>query len=132
MPQIEWEVSFSIGDETIDKQHQKWIALYNKVDKMLLESNPTEFAEMKVEALEEMKQYALYHFSYEENFMKKINYPDLPRHWRLHKDFDYKVFELIRQIESGGILLHSELLTVMRDWLIEHILKEDMKIRQFQ
>lgn len=132
MPQIEWEVSFSIGDETIDKQHQKWIALYNKVDKILLESNPTEFAKMKVEALEDMKQYALYHFSYEENFMKKINYPDLPRHWRLHKDFDYKVFELIRQIESGGMLLNSEILTVIRDWLIEHILTEDMKIRQFQ
>lgn len=132
MPQIHWDESFSIGNETIDTQHKKWIDLYNKVDKILLESSPTEFAKIKVEALEEMKQYAIYHFLYEENFMKKIDYPDLPRHWRLHKDFDYKVFECIRKIEDDEIVLNSEIITVIRDWLVNHILTEDKKIQQYQ
>lgn len=64
--------------------------------------------------------------------MKKIAYPYLPKHWRLHKDFDYKVFESIRQIESGGIVLNSEIMTVIKDWLVNHILREDKKIQHYQ
>ncbi len=132
MPQIHWDESFSIGNEDLDNQHKKWIALYNKVDKIMSESSSTEFSKLKFETLQEMKEYATYHFRYEENFMKEIDFPELPKHWRLHKDFDYKVFDYIRQIECNEIVLNSDILAFIRDWLVSHILKEDMKIRQYQ
>jgi hemerythrin len=132
MAQIEWDNTFSIGNDTIDKQHRKWIQLYNDVDKVLQETDPGVFSRTKAEVLKDMQEYAHYHFRFEENYMKDIHFPELAQHWRLHKDFDYNLFKYIRKLETGGIILHSEILTVAREWLINHILHEDMKIRKFQ
>jgi hemerythrin-like metal-binding protein len=96
-----------------------------------METSPTEIAKTKVEALQAMQEYGIYHFRSEENFMKSIGYPDLPHHWRLHKDFDYKVFHYIREIETGEVVKNTEIIAFLREWLIDHVMKEDMKIRQF-
>lgn len=132
MPPIEWDESFSIGNETIDSQHKRWIELYNELDRVMMDSIPTDLVRLKINALQIMQEYTGYHFRYEENFMKKIGYPELASHWRQHKNFDYKVFEYLRHIEKGGIVLNTEIIKVIRDWLIHHILHEDMKIRSFQ
>ncbi len=132
MAQIEWDSTFSTGNDTIDKQHRKWIQLYNDVDHVLHKTDPADSARIKIEALKAMQDYALYHFRFEENYMKEIHYPELAQHWRLHKDFDYRIFEYIRQLEIGGVILNSEILTVTRKWLIDHILTEDMKILKYQ
>jgi hemerythrin len=132
MAQIEWETSFSIGNDTIDMQHRKWIQLYNDLDGVLQETDPAKSTRIKVEALKAMQEYAHYHFRFEENYMKDIRYPEQAQHWRMHKDFDYKLFEYIRQMETGGIVLNSEILAITREWLIGHILTEDIKIERFQ
>ena len=131
MPPIHWQQSMAIDHGTIDKQHQRWIKLYNDLDKLLLEATPSLHGRIKIDALQAMQEYALYHFRYEENYMKSIGYPEVTLHWRLHKDFNYKIFEYIRRIETGGVVLNTEIISIIRSWMLNHIQMEDMKIRDF-
>ncbi len=131
MAPIHWQQSYAIDNGTIDKQHRSWIALYNDLDKVLSEGSLEQYAQAKLKALQAMHEYTLYHFHFEENYMKSIGYPDLTQHWRLHKDFNYRIFEYIRRIESGSVVFNTEIISIIRSWLLNHIQKEDMKIRHF-
>lgn len=131
MAHIEWDEVFSVGNETIDRQHRKWIELYNTFDRLMTESNSVESNGLKLDALQLMHEYTLYHFRYEESFMAKLSYPELPQHWRLHKDFDYKVFAYIRKLETGRLVSKSEILDMLREWLLNHLIQEDSRLRFF-
>lgn len=131
MEQIDWDDSFSFGNEIIDRQHRKWIELYNTLVKAMSESTPAAFSGVSVDALQVMHEYTLYHFRYEENVMANAGYPGLAHHWRLHKDFDYKIFAYLRKMETGKLVSNSELLDMLRKWLINHIFQEDMKVHRF-
>ncbi len=132
MAQIEWDDAFTLGNDAIDRQHRKWIELYNTLDGLLSVNEivlPT--TGTHIDALQIMQEYTLYHFRYEENIMANAGYPGLSQHWRLHKDFDYKIFAYLRKMEMGKMFSNTELLDLLRKWLIDHILHEDMRVKQY-
>ena len=43
-----------------------------------------------------MQDYANYHFKFEEDYMRAIDYPEQVKHRRLHKDFDNLIFNYKR------------------------------------
>ena len=59
--------------------------------------------------------------------MMAINYPAAAQHRRLHKNFDSIIYEKFRMLEDGGLVLNSTLLSLMKNWLQEHIQVEDQK-----
>ncbi len=125
MGKIEWNDSFKINNAEIDNQHKKWIAIYNDInDKMIDNSDAHSITK---NALKEMQDYARYHFKTEEAYMTRIEYPNIIEHARAHKDFDTKVYQMSRDLMAGKIL-NSEVLSVIKDWLIDHILSEDIKL----
>lgn len=131
MAQIEWDDTFILGNEIIDKQHRKWIELYNNLDNLLSDNEFNHPSGAHIDALQIMQEYTLYHFRYEENIMANSGYPELSQHWRLHKDFDYKIFAYLRKMETGSFFSNKELLDLLRKWLIDHIQHEDMRVRGF-
>ena len=64
MPKITWDESFSVNNEEIDNQHQKWIEIINELHDALI--NEKEFGNIIEESLEAMVKYAQFHFSFEE------------------------------------------------------------------
>ena len=84
-----------------------------------------------VNSVKEMYDYTNYHFRFEENYMDKINYPALKEHRRLHKNFDTKIYDYYNELLQGGFVLGSELISVLKNWLIDHILVEDKKFCLF-
>jgi len=130
MAQIIWDDSYSVNNESIDTQHQEWIAIYNKLDQDLLTGGCGGLA-AAADALQAMQDYANYHFRLEEQYMKEINYPDLVAHKRLHTDFDDQLYGYGRQLRSGQLVLRSELLSILKDWLLQHIIHEDRKYCTF-
>lgn len=131
MAKIEWNNGFSVGNDTIDRQHRKLVELYNTFARVMKESDPLGTRGPKVEALQIMHEYAVYHFRYEEHYMANLDYPGLLHHWRMHKDFDYKIFAYLRRLETGRLVSSDEVLGMLRQWLTEHILQEDMGVRKF-
>lgn len=129
MTEIKWSDSFSINNSEIDDQHKKWIEILNILHENILAGKGTQ--QQKTEALKAMHEYTQKHFSFEEEYMRKIGYPDLIKHRRIHKDFDNLIFSHIRDIEKGEIVLGSSIIKLIKNWLFDHILFEDKKFAIF-
>ena len=78
-----------------------------------------------------MQDYANYHFRQEEQYLQEIHYPDLVAHRRLHTDFDDQVYSYNRKIRSGELILNSEVISLLKNWLEHHILHEDQQYCAF-
>lgn len=129
MAKIEWDNSLSVGDVEIDGQHQEWIKIYNGLhDKMVTGKVNSRDG---IEALQAMADYARYHFSFEEKYMHGIGYPGFIKHRRIHKDFDNRLYEYCRKAEDGEIVLNSEIISLLKNWLLDHISREDKKYAHF-
>jgi hemerythrin len=131
MAQIDWQDTLSVGNDTIDRQHRKWIELYNTFDRVMTDNSPHEAQSSKLDALQLMHEYMLYHFRYEEMLMANHGYPGLAQHWRQHKDFDYKLFAYIRRLETDRLVSRSEILDMLHKWLVEHIQQEDQQMQRY-
>ena len=128
MPLIEWDNSYSVNNAEIDAQHKKLVALLNKLHDTLLNApSSQERDRVLADTLKEMCDYTRYHFNFEEDYMKKINYPALKEHWRLHKNFGTKIFEHDYELRKGRLVLISEIISLLKNWLLDHILVEDKK-----
>lgn len=131
MAQIIWNDSYSVKNDIIDSQHKEWIAIYNRLDQVLLQGSGSEVAKAAAEALKAMQDYANYHFRQEEQYLKEINYPALVAHRRLHTDFDDQLYNYGRQLRNGQLVLNSELVSILKNWLLNHIMQEDQKYCTF-
>lgn len=131
MAQITWNDSYSVNNDIIDAQHQEWIAIYNKLDHDLLTGGSGDLATAAADALQAMQDYANYHFRQEEQYLQEINYPDLVVHKRLHTDFADQLYGYGRQLRNGQLVLNSELVSILKNWLQHHILHEDQKYYAF-
>jgi hemerythrin len=131
MNQITWNDSYSVNNPIMDAQHKEWIAIYNKLDHILLSDSYHEKLTAAADTLQAMQKYTDYHFRAEEEYMKQINYPDLVAHRRLHTDFDDQLFTYNRNIRDGKLVLSSEVISIVKNWLLDHILNEDQQYRAF-
>ncbi|MDD3815479.1 MAG: bacteriohemerythrin [Desulfocapsaceae bacterium] len=127
MAQIEWSDSMSVKNAVIDTQHKEWIAIYNRLDHVLLHGGSNELFNAVADAFQAMQEYASYHFRQEEQYLKEIHYPDLVTHKRLHTDFDDQLYKYSRQIRNGELILGSEVMSILKNWLLHHIMQEDQK-----
>jgi hemerythrin-like metal-binding protein len=131
MAQIIWNESYSVNNADIDAQHKEWIAIYNRLDNILLTGSGDAVSRAATDALQAMQEYASYHFRQEEQYLREINYPDLVTHKRLHTDFDDQIYGYNRKIRSGEFVLNTEVISIIKTWLLHHILHEDQKYCAF-
>lgn len=128
MAAMDWSEEYSVGIKEIDEQHQQWIAIYNRLHKVLLESSLKEEQEEVKNLLEEIYNYTCYHFASEEKLIQELGLPGAAKHWRLHKDFEKIVYEQYRKAKEEKFILTSEILSMVKKWLLTHILDQDKKI----
>ena len=128
MSKIDWDDSFNINNAEIDNQHKKWIEIYNDMHDKMSDESSNEFDSIAINALTKMLDYVRYHFKTEEAYMDRIDYPDIVEHVRKHKDFDTRIYQMNRDLQAGKIILNTEILSIIKDWLIDHILSDDIKL----
>lgn len=132
MTSIQWSDYYSVDNQEIDAQHQKWISICNTMQTTLLYGTPEEVEDAGHRALMEMMAYADYHFRHEENYMRSIGYPEINKHLKLHKNFEYLVYQYNRNVnDSHKLVLNTQVLQLVEKWLINHILIEDKKYAVF-
>ncbi|MBA3013912.1 MAG: bacteriohemerythrin [Proteobacteria bacterium] len=127
MDKIRWDESYSVNNQEIDDQHKEWIVIFNRMHNVLLSSGPEELKTVGGEILKAMNDYAEYHFKFEEEYLRRINYPELFEHRRLHRDFATQIYQFNREVNKGEIILSTDIIKMIRDWLVHHILQEDKK-----
>lgn len=130
MKKISWDKSLSIGVEEIDRQHQELIEKLDAVTEAV-EKNQGEGT--IAQTLDFLLDYAVEHFSTEEKFMIKHDYPDLEFQKRQHKEFKESVNQMIEDFEMDGA--SKEIADHIRDflfiWLKKHIREVDLPLARF-
>lgn len=129
MSLIEWdEGKFSVLVDEMDEQHKKWVGLINELHASLLgEGERVEPAEI----LREMLAYVDFHFKEEEQLMRNINYPNYIEHKRAHEAFIARLNNMEQDIEAGNIILGTQLMSVLKNWLEDHIASMDKHYGEF-
>jgi len=124
MPIINWDDKFSVSNDTIDKEHKKLVQLINDLFDSMRGGKSREILS---EILKELIDYTDYHFTDEERIMKEIGYTELPAHMKIHESFVKKVVDFQKDFESGNVYISLEIINFLKDWILDHILKEDKK-----
>ena len=118
---MKWEPGFNLGIEIIDEQHKKIVELINRLNIAVLNKD----ADLKIKGLlDEMTDYADYHFKTEESYFREYHYPLLEEHMNQHNAFIEKVKDFKAKYEAGQSITYR-LMNYLRKWLTNHILDSD-------
>jgi hemerythrin len=128
MPIVEWKESFRIGVHEFDLHHQHLLDLLNKTyDEYMSRSAEHDIGVV----LDELADYACFHFACEESWMENTYYPDIEKHKAEHHSFTRRVADIQHDFHNYGMNISLEIITFLNDWLINHILKTDAKYSLF-
>ncbi len=128
MEKIEWNASFNTGVKKLDDQHKRIIDMINKLVEMGdLEVNSETIADI----LLRMSEYSREHFNTEEEYMLKYNFPDYSSQKAQHLEFKKKTADLCFETWEYKKSVPAEILTYLKEWWVNHILKSDMKYKTF-
>jgi len=123
---MQWEKRFSLNHPKIDAQHQHLFHLVEQAYSLPQHTSKTEIKALFVEFF----NYMAIHFKDEEAYMKSINYPELEKHKEQHEAIITQMGNILRTSPSIDKIRIS-LLKESKDWLIEHILIEDLEIKKW-
>lgn len=117
---MRWDNTLSTGIEAIDDQHKKIIEYINELESALRDGNPTVVGSI----IENMVDYTINHFSFEEALMEQADYEHLKEHKLVHEAFTQEMLEFRKRFAAGEDV-GRELLTELLEWLITHIKRSD-------
>jgi len=126
---IKWKDEYRIGIDEIDEQHKKIFDIANEAYELLKNEFYYDKYDRIIELLEELKDYAKFHFSFEEDYMLSIRYKGYFSQKVAHDNFIDKVnsFDL-NAIDENQDQYILEILDFIVDWISQHILISDKKI----
>jgi hemerythrin len=124
MALVKWDDGYSVKVKLIDDQHKVLFNLINDLhDAMKLGKSK----EVISQVLTELTKYTTTHFTGEERYMEKFNYPEIASHKKLHAEFIVKLGEFKKSHEEGKLSLSMEVTKFLVDWLVVHINGTDKK-----
>ena len=127
---IAWSEEYELGNDFVDSQHKRLFELVNNIGKTCNEGGDIDTLG---ETLDFLLQYTVQHFNDEESLQVKYNFPEYEYHKKLHKEFEDTISEKVSEFKEKGStndLLDTVNMFVI-EWLVNHILKEDMKIGEY-
>lgn len=138
---VSWTNDMSVEEATIDSQHKN---LIDGINKLLEATRSGEEVKKVRELIHFMNEYVNKHFSYEEAYMKKINYPKLDDHKEIHRSFVEYYVEFKKNLDrylyekkdsepvSEKILnLLKEAREDIANWLVNHMLGDDQEFHDY-
>jgi len=124
MDMITWDDEYNLDIELIDSQHQELCKIINKLGNAM---DLDEDKEILSEIVQELIDYATYHFSVEEEYFKEFDYSEQEEHIGEHKYFlDYfakikQGFENKDSSITSDAKLSMDILKYLVTWFVTHI-----------
>ncbi len=119
---IRWNSTYELGHKEIDTQHQKLVDIIND----FYNAFATAQAHNKIgDIIGELVNYTIFHFTAEEEIFKNSTYPQTDEHVKMHKSFVDKLKVYHQEVKDGNMTTTYDLMTFLRDWLIQHIMGTD-------
>jgi hemerythrin-like metal-binding protein len=123
MALMTWNKSFSVGVQKIDSQHTILFTILNDLHAAMMKGQAQSLTGT---LLHKLADYTHTHFADEEVMMAAAKYPGLAGHKVKHRDLVKQVEDYILLYDKGVVTLNMKLMDFLRDWLTNHIQKEDM------
>lgn len=119
---MEWQDDFAIGIKEIDAQHRKLIGFFSEIMAAIESELGWSEIHFRIVAL---KNFAAFHFEFEEALMRLFGYAESDDHEKDHKQF----FVKLNTIEQTSILteVKQEMVALQLDWMFSHILTADKR-----
>ena len=130
MQEIEWHESHSVGVPSIDEQHKRLMAMTNRLFQAIMD----EAGEAVLEGiLNELADYAAYHFTHEEELLRMHGYPEdlLAEHEAEHQALTNEVHRYIALYRQDPANLDLSVYVFLRDWTTEHMSRSDSEYSEF-
>jgi hemerythrin len=127
MALMKWDDMLSVKVESIDAQHKKLIAILNRVHDAARSGNG---ASIVGPILDELVSYTDEHFAFEEDLMRRAEYPDLANHCLEHERLTARLGEWRTAPESADST-PQRLLGFLVTWLSTHIMETDKRYTPF-
>ncbi|KPU43074.1 bacteriohemerythrin [Oxobacter pfennigii] len=128
---IRWKDEYSIGVARIDEQHKKLFEIADRAFELMKNQFYTDKFDKIVEILEELKDYTVFHFKFEEEFMQSRGYKKFLSHKVEHTDFLEKVNSIdLNTIDNDQDKYIMDILNFVVDWIDKHILEKDKLIME--
>ena len=122
MPFITWSEALSIKVDELNDQHRLMVEFINELhDAMILAKSPA----VTGRVLAALLACTGTHFATEEHLMTANAYPGFEKHTAEHQALLHQLAVLHTAVVAGNISLSSEVLQVLRTWLIDDILGMD-------
>lgn len=121
---FKWSDTMSVKSNEIDDQHKKLVGLLNQMYQAFMDREHKEKVGL---VIDQMAEYAKYHFETEEKYFAEFGYDDSENHIREHQQFRQKVEEFIQKYNKNHSALTYDVMNFLRTWLNHHILESDKK-----
>lgn len=121
---LSWTPDLSVGIEVIDAQHKRIVEYINLLHEARLRGDKDAIARV----IEELVDYTLSHFSFEESMMEEAHYRFLAPHKKVHELFVRRVSEYQQRFKMGEdtAVVAADMQNTLVTWLMNHIKREDM------
>ncbi len=123
---MKWIDSYALNVPIIDKQHKELFKMLNLIEDSFKKG--TTHSEI-VKVLKFLVGYVKHHFAAEEEVMRMAEYPGLADHKILHKNLVSELMVKIKLLGTTKYINIYEIEEFVTAWLCEHIIQEDMHIR---
>lgn len=115
----------AVGIRAIDEQHMKLVDLVNQLGDAMYSGKGRDMLD---EALAILENYAHYHFDTEERLMVAHEYRESESHRHGHRLFTKTIERLRHQFDSGQVVVSTEVLFFLGEWINAHITKSDREL----
>jgi len=123
--QISWSDLYSIGHPQMDGQHYKIINVINE-----LSTNKNDIEKVQI-LINRLIDYGKTHLVDEENLLYLIEFPELTDHEKLHDQYIRMISDVASDLRSLKAADVDRLISFLKDWWQNHILREDMKYKPY-
>jgi methyl-accepting chemotaxis protein len=119
---LDWGPAWFTGQPVIDADHEMLVKYVNELSQALLEGKGRDVA---ADVLAKLVNYTRDHFAREEIIWNEGGLESLPEHLKKHGDLVDKVVKYQNDFMAGKVDLSGELLSFLREWLIDHVFRTD-------
>ena len=121
---LAWTPDLSVGIDIIDNQHKRIVEYINQLHEARIRQDKEAISQV----IEELVDYRLSHFSFEESMMEEAHYRFLAPHKRVHELFVRRVAEYQQRFKLGENVevVAGDMQNTLITWLMNHIKREDM------
>ncbi len=119
---VQWTTKLDLNVPMVDRQHRLLVDYINELYTAMANNRTSKDLQA---ILRKLRDYTATHFADEEKLFTATAYLGAAEHIKIHRKFVGKLDEAEEMLKSGTATVSMDLLTFLKDWLVQHIMGTD-------